>query len=169
MLKILVPALAALLVSSQAALATPIISGKYIIHTHTICQALLTFHFNTNGQNDGVTMTGSDNAQEIISVNFNVNKGKASVNEFKDHGSPVMVTLTGSQNGNQGDLMSEKTQSSTIPYSNTDTTVTFGDETSNVFYGDIDKNGIAHTLIFQGIELDDNGNPCSTQGGATRQ
>ena len=165
-------AAAAVLVGTPA-LATPVISGKYILTIRRFCEPTFTVH-NTNIANagafiDGVYLGGSSFKNTLVLATFNPTKGSASFAGFTDSGDVAMVQYTGVTNGSSGEPITEGPSSGKISYSNTDTTVNFGGQVYNAFYGEVDKNNIAHHVAYQAAYSNDGGLPCSEQGELSRQ
>lgn len=172
MSKTLMAALAAVLLSSASAAATPIVSGAYTVIARNVCQQRLTADFNGSGTVDALSLSTGDvpSAQTLLAVTFNPNKGKVTFAGFQDEGSGFLLQSTGSKGGTQGTPLTETPTSGSTSYSNTDTTITIGGNVYNAVYGQVDKNGIAHTAAL--MRLYTNGNPpdtCSEQDEATRQ
>jgi hypothetical protein len=172
MSKSIAAALAAFVLSCASAAATPILSGAYTVIARNVCQQRLTADFNGSGTVDALSFSSGDvpSAQTLLSVTFNPNKGKISYAGFQDEGSSLLLQSTGSKSGTQGTLLTETPISGSTSYSNTSTTMTIGGNVYNAVYGQIDKNGIAHTAAFMRLYTD--GNPpdtCSEQDEATRQ
>ena len=169
MSKIYMAALAAALLSSAADATTPVLSGNYTVSYRRMCQPTLNVDFNGSGLVDATNLSSSsDSQQTILSADFNPKKGKVKITGFQDAGTVFLLQTTGSQNTNQGDPLNEQAQSDTNSYSNTDTTFTVGGEAYNAIYGQIDKKGVAHTVIFLGVTNHD-GAACSEQGEITLQ
>ena len=158
------------------AIAAPIISGTYNVVMHSYCQPVLTANFAPVGNDffvDGLDKSNSDAGdafhQELVAATFNAAKGKVTFNGFSDTGSVYLLQFSGSRSGTIGTALSETPHSGSAGYSNTDTTLTLGGSTSNTLYGQIDKNGIAHSFVFMRLSGGQGGTSCSTQGEATRQ
>jgi hypothetical protein len=169
---IVIAACAALCVAAPATAATPILSGGYIVTERDFCQPVGTFHFvnvSTNNLVDSVTLTGGQMKFTLFQANFSPSKGKITTTGFGDGGDPIFFKTTGAQTSSQGQALGEDSQSGKVSYSNTDTTFTVDGTTFHAFYGQIDKNGIAHTFALQGMYQADNGQPCAEQAEATRQ
>lgn len=165
-------AIAAFVLSGVSAMATPILSGAYTLTARDFCQQRLIADFNGSGMVDALNFSNGDvpSGQVLLTVKFTPSKSKAMFAGFLDEGTSLLLQATGSQNSNQGTLLNEQTQSGSAGYSNTDTTLTINGQTFNAIYGQIDKNGVAHTVAYMGLYT--NGNPpdtCSEQGEATRQ
>lgn len=162
-------ALAAVLLSSASAAATPIISGTYNVTVRDHCQPTLTADFNS-GLVDALSFSSNDNYtnQQLFAATFKPSKGKVTIAGFNDEGSIFLLKSTGSQSGTQGDPLAETAASGTSNYSNTDTTFTVNDETYHILYAQIDNNGIAHAMSWLGLYTKE-GVTCSNQGEATRQ
>jgi len=167
-------AAAAAVLACAPAAAAPLISGKYIVAEHRMCQAKEVFHFANGGALgnyvDQVNLQGGEVGNTLVLATFNATKGTASISGFDGTGDPVLVQLTGAQNTSLGNTLSEKPVSQTkVPYTNDDTTFTFGGTVYHVLYGQVDKNNIAHYAVFQGISQNDVGASCTEQGTVTRQ
>ena len=175
MLKTITAALGVVLLGTAAATATPVLSGAYTVTARDLCQQRLIADFNNSGGPnvvDALNFSSGDvpSAQTLITAKFIPAKSKITVTGFVDEGSGFLLQSTGSKSGSQGTALNERVQSGSISYSNTDTTITIGNRTYNAIYGQIDKNGIAHTMAFMGLYTD--GNPpdtCSEQDEAIRQ
>ncbi|HEY8699164.1 MAG TPA: hypothetical protein VIM02_16290 [Rhizomicrobium sp.] len=172
MSKSIAVAFAAFVLSCASAAATPILSGAYTVIAHNFCQQRLTADFNGSGTVDALSFSTGDvpSGQTLLSVTFNPNKAKITYAGFLDEGSSLLLQSTGSKGGTQGVPLTETPMSGSTSYSNTDTTITIGGNVYNAVYGQIDKNGIAHTAAL--MRLYTNGNPpdtCSEQDEATRQ
>jgi len=162
----------AILVSSSA-LATPVISGKYIVTERRMCQAVATFSFdntvNTGDFVNGVNLNGGIFKNSLVLANFSPAKGKVTVDGLDEGGDAMLFAFTGAQNGQQGNVMAESANSGKVDYSNTDTTVTINGETYHVLYGQVDKNNIAHYFAMEGVFINDSNELCSAQADASRQ
>lgn len=172
MSKSIAAAFAALVLSCASAAATPILSGAYTLTARDFCQQRLIADYNVSGMVDALNFSNGDvpSAQTLLTVKFTPSKSKAMFAGFLDEGTSLLLQATGSQNNNEGTLLNEQSQSGSASYSNTDTTVTINGRTFNAIYGQIDKNGVAHTMSYMGLYT--NGDPpdtCSEQGEATRQ
>lgn len=179
MSKSIAVAFAAFVLSCASAAATPILSGAYTVIAHTFCQQKLVADFaaaSGDPQNgifvDALSLTNSDvpSVQTLLSATFNPNKSKITYAGFQDEGSSLLLQSTGLRGGTLGNPLTETPTSGSISYSNTSTTMTIGGNVYNAVYGQIDKNGVAHTVAFMRQYTD--GNPpdaCSEQDEATRQ
>jgi hypothetical protein len=169
---VLAAAAAAVFIGAPAA-ATPVISGKYIITIRKFCEPTFTVH-NSNVTNagafvDGVYLGGSSFKNTLLLATFVPAKGSASFGGFTDSGDVAMMQYTGVTNGSSGTPISESPNSGKTSYANTDTTVSFGGQVYNAFYGTVDKNGIAHYVAYQAAYTNESGVPCSEQGELSRQ
>jgi len=163
--------MATLLATASAGAAT-IISGKYIVTVRKYCEPTQTIDStNVSGAVvvDAVMLGGSDVGFSMFTVSFNPNKLTLTTNGLNDEGNVMLMKYTGVLTGQSGDPFSESATSDKGTYSNTDTTITVGNQTLNAMYGQVDKNGIAHFIAFQGIFNNENNVPCAEQGEATRQ
>ena len=166
--------LAAAVFACSAAQAAPAISGKYIVTERRMCQATATFNF-ANGGSIGnyvnnVNLFGGDTGQTLLLATFSPAKGTISVTGFGAGGDTMLFHLTGTGSGTLGSALTEHPENGNkIPYSNTDTTVTINGLTYHVFYGQVDKNNVAHFAAFQGVYQNDIGQACTNQGEITRQ
>lgn len=163
-------AAAAMLAGTQAAAADiPKLSGKYLVTITKFCQMVNTYHFSPadEGGNflDGITTSGSNFKQSMYAASFSPAKGTVTINGFDDGGDIEIFHLTGSINSTLGETISQAPNSGKVPYSNTDTTFTIGDETYNAMYGQLNKrNGIAGYVTFQGVIQNEQGTMCTEQG-----
>jgi hypothetical protein len=171
--RILSVALIGTLCVAVPASAQTVISGKYLVTLHKYCIPTMTV--NSGSYSGGgnyvtvVTLGGSNVENNMVLATFSPTKQNVSATGFSDDGNVMLVHYTGSVNGNSGSPFQETAVSGKSPYSNTDTTITFGGQTFNAFYGQVDKNSIAHYLTFQGDFTDEGGDSCSEQGEASRQ
>jgi hypothetical protein len=169
---VIAAAVAAVFVATPA-LATPVISGKYILTIHRYCEPTFAVH-NSNIADadafiDQVLLGGSNVNSTLALATFNPTKQSASYAGFSDSGDVALIQYTGVTNGSSGDPITEKAVSGKTAYSNTDTTVTFGGQTYNAFYGEVDKNNIAHHVAYQAAYTSESGFPCTEQGELSRQ
>jgi hypothetical protein len=170
-LHVFAAAAVAVLVSAPA-LATPIISGKYILTVRKFCQPTFTIHnasTNSGAFVDQVTLGGSNISNTMSLVTFNPAKQNASFSGFTDEGDVARIQYTGVTNGSSGDPITESQESGKSAYSNSDTSVTFGTQTYNALYGGLDRNSVAHYVAFQAAYTNGGGLPCTEQGELSRQ
>ncbi|MGD0190403.1 MAG: hypothetical protein ABSD74_06650 [Rhizomicrobium sp.] len=145
--------LAAAACAAPAIAATPIISGNYIFVSRTFCQPTLTLNYanDQNGQTfvNGVNLTApEDTAHEVGQASFDSSNQTVTFNSFKDHGSNVLLQTSG---GLQGSVIAEKTNSGSVGYSNTATTVTLNGATFNATYGKQAK-GVSAGFALVGLD-----------------
>ena len=165
-------ALAALLASAPA-LAAPVISGKYIVTITKVCQMVDTYNF-ASGQGIGnylneINTGGSSYRQSMLLATFSPTKGTVSVNGFDDGGDIEIFQFTGSITGTEGSQIAQAPDAgSKIPYAVTDTTLTIGGQAFNALYGQVNKNGIAGYIAFQGV-FAGTGTMCTEQAVAQAQ
>jgi len=171
-MKLVLAASAALLFGAPAMAATPIISGKYIVTVTKLCQTVANYHFSpqSGGGNylDNITTNGSSYKQSMYATSFSPTKGTVSISGFDDGGDLEIFQLTGSINTTLGNPIAQAPNSGKVPYSNADTTITLGDQTYNVMYGQV-KKGVANYFTFQGVFASNGGNMCTEQGIAQAQ
>jgi len=166
-------AAAAALFVCAPAMAQPVISGKYIVTIHEYCQPTMTTNFIAD-QSDGnivnnVALGASSVQMTMLVIGFNSTKLTASFSGFGDESSLVIFKTTGTIVSTTGDPVGEMPGSGKVAYSNTDTTLTFGGQVFNAFYGQIDKKNVAHYATFQGVVPGEGATQCMEQGEAALQ
>jgi hypothetical protein len=172
--KLTLAALAAICMTAPAT-AAPAISGKYIIAEHRMCQAKAVYHFapgvgESGNYVDQIVFQGGEIGNSVLLADFSPAKGKVSFSGFDAHGDASLIQLTGEQNIVQGNLLgTDAIMGNKVPYANDDTTFTLNGTVYHVFYGQVDKNNIAHYAAYQGEDTNNDGQPCSVQGTASRQ
>ena len=165
---VLVCAAAAALLAGAPASATTVISGKYVVTVTKFCQMVDTYHF-SSAQNignylDGIDTGGSNYKQSLYAASFSPTKGNVTVSGFDNGGDVEIFQFTGSISGTQGQALAQTPNSGKSAYSNTDTTLTISGQVFNAVYGQVNKNGIAGYVAFQGVFAADGGNMCTEQG-----
>lgn len=166
-MKVVVWATAVVLSGTLRALATPILSGPYTLIVNQTCQPTLTGNFNSSQVVNGLTSSANAFAQQLVLAIFSPSTGKVKYSGFGIGGSVFLVQ--GNSNGaTTGTKLTRASISTSVKYSNTATSIRLSGDNLSAIYGQIDGNGIAHTLAFMGI-LTSGGFACATQGMATRQ
>jgi hypothetical protein len=158
-------ALAAVFVCGSAMAQT--LSGKYILTFHTVCQPTVTF---TSAGGGGIsTGQGGDTVNHMILATFNPVNHSIAFNGFEDVGDVLLVNNVGGRGGSFGSLFAQSATSGQGPYSNSVSTLTLQGRTDQAFFGQIDKNGVAHYFTWLGVYNNNVGVPCSELGVASRQ
>jgi len=158
-----------------AAAAAPTISGDYIVIEHRLCQSAGTYHLDDGSAHgigdyvDGVGLSSANSKHIMLQAKFSSAKGKVTFAGFQDAGDTMLYQLSGITNTTLGIPLAEAPSSGTDTYSNTGTTITLGTDTYNIFYGQVDKKGVAHVFAYQGMIVTNGGAPCSVQGQGTMQ
>jgi len=118
---------------------------------------------------DQVTLGGSSVHNSLYLGTFSPTKQTVSITGFEDEGDVMLMQYTGVVNGNSGSPFSESAGSGKASYSNTDTTITINGQVFNAFFGQLDKNNIAHYIATQAVYANESGQSCSEQAVASRQ
>lgn len=163
---------AAFLISTPV-IGQPLLSGKYLVTSHEYCIPTMTVNSGSYSQGGNyvtsVTLGGSNVRNSLYLATFNSAKNTVSISGFDDEGNVMLMQYTGSVTGNSGSPFIESPASGKGKYSNTDTTVTINAQVYNAFYGQIDKNNIAHYVATQAVYAQEDGRSCSEQGVGSRQ
>jgi len=140
--------------------AAPTISGNYVYATRTFCQPTIVVDYanDQNGQTfvQGLNLNSPGGTKhEVGSGTFDPSTQTVTYKGVQDSGDTVLLQLSG---GLQGQVFTEKNNSGSASYSNTNSTLTINGVTYSATYGKTTK-GVAS--YFAAVGLDGTG--CSVE------
>jgi hypothetical protein len=146
----------ALLWCIPAIAATPVVSGKYVFASWSVCQPDLTVT-NSTGGDQGVQSLdfffGNNNPGDTHytsgTLTFDPTAGTAKAQGFQDGG--TVLFLLHNSGSNEGQPFSEVPISGTMSYSNTANSFTLSGVTYHAFYGKV-AGGIADFVEIMGLQ-----------------